>query len=138
MSPQQASGAGQAIEDAFVLATLLGHKLTNLSNVQTALRIYDAVRRPVAEEVAERSLINGRLFGLQLHGLDADTETERLPEIGEAIKDNWGWSTNFLKTNSLVWADKPFLLAWTTTLDSSVEKAVDMLETACTGIRAHL
>lgn len=92
MSPQQASGAGQAIEDAFILAKLLGHRLTNLSNVQTALQIYDTVRRPVAEEVAERSLENGRLFGLQLAGLNADTDTERLPEIGEAVKENWKWS----------------------------------------------
>ncbi|KAF5362393.1 hypothetical protein D9756_002183 [Leucocoprinus leucothites] len=95
MSPQQASGAGQAIEDAFILATLLGHKLVNLSNVQTALSIYDTVRRPVAEEVAEKSLVNGRLFGLQLPGLDANAETDRLPEIGEAVKENWKWSELF-------------------------------------------
>ncbi len=101
MSPQQASGAGQAIEDAFILATLLGHKLTNLSNVQTALRIYDEVRRPVAEEVAERSLVNGRLFGLQLPGLDADSEMVRLPEVGEAIKENWRWSEYFITTINL-------------------------------------
>ncbi|KAJ3565444.1 hypothetical protein NP233_g7626 [Leucocoprinus birnbaumii] len=119
MSPQQASGAGQAIEDAFILATLLGHELTNLSNVQTALSIYDTIRRPVAEEVAERSLVNGRLFGLQLAGLDANKETDRLPEIGEAVKENWKWT-------------------WTTTLDSSVEKAVRLLESGHGAPRAHL
>jgi salicylate hydroxylase len=91
MSPQQASGAGQAIEDAYLLSSLLGHKLTNLSNVETALQIYDTVRRPIAEEVAERSLGNGRLFGLQLEGFDADKEPERLPEIGDAVKQNWKW-----------------------------------------------
>ncbi|KXN86198.1 Salicylate hydroxylase, partial [Leucoagaricus sp. SymC.cos] len=119
MSPQQASGAGQAIEDAFILATLLGHKSTTLANVQAALNIYDIVRRPVAEEVAERSLVNGRLFGLQLAGLDADTETERLPEIGEAVKENWKWT-------------------WTTTADSSVDKAIRMLEATQTVARALL
>ncbi|XP_006459039.1 hypothetical protein AGABI2DRAFT_177137 [Agaricus bisporus var. bisporus H97] len=120
MSPQQASGAGQAIEDAFLLSTLLGHKSTNLSNVQTALQIYDTVRRPIAEEVAERSLENGRLFGLQLAGFDADDEPDRLPEIGEAVKQNWSWT-------------------WMTTVDSSVQKAVNMLESVHLGItKSHL
>ena len=79
-------------QDAFILATLLGHRLTRLQNVHQALSIYDSVRRPIATEVAHRSLVNGRLFGLQYLGLDADMEPERLPEIGEAIKDNWKWS----------------------------------------------
>ncbi|TFK34050.1 hypothetical protein BDQ12DRAFT_700563 [Crucibulum laeve] len=111
MSPQQASGAGQAIEDAFILATLLGHRLTRLENINQALSIYDNIRRPVATEVAERSLVNGRLFGLQLPGVDADKDTERLPEIGDAIKENWKWT-------------------WSTTLDASIRDAVQMLENA--------
>ncbi|KIK05653.1 hypothetical protein K443DRAFT_334762 [Laccaria amethystina LaAM-08-1] len=120
MSPQQASGAGQAIEDAFVLATLLGHRLTRLGNVHQALSIYDSVRRPIATEVAHRSLVNGRLFGLQHPDLDADMEPERLPEIGEAIKDNWKWT-------------------WSTTIDSSVNDALRLLElTASSAERAHL
>lgn len=120
MSPQQASGAGQAIEDAFILATLLGHRLTRLENVHQALSIYDSVRRPIATEVAHRSLVNGRLFGLQYPGLDADMEPERLPEIGEAIKDNWKWT-------------------WSTTIDSSVNDALRLLKlTASSAQRAHL
>lgn len=84
MSPQQASGGGQAIEvspsptlsysflylsieqDAYLLATLLGHHLTTKSTLARALSIYDSIRRPVANEVARRSLVNGSLFGLQL------------------------------------------------------------------------
>lgn len=142
MSPQQASGAGQAIEDAFLLSTLLGHKSTNLSNVQTALQIYDTVRRPIAEEVAERSLENGRLFGLQLAGFDADDEPDRLPEIGEAVKQNWSWSELLLLT--FLWRTATdvlydFYSAWMTTVDSSVQKAVNMLESVHLGItKSHL
>ncbi|KAF9460590.1 salicylate hydroxylase [Collybia nuda] len=109
MSPQQASGAGQAIEDAFILATLLGHRLATLENVPHALSIYDTIRRPIATEVAERSLVNGRLFGLQLPGVSLDNDPERLPELGEAIKENWKWT-------------------WSTTLDGAVKEAVRMLE----------
>jgi salicylate hydroxylase len=46
-------------------------------------------------DVAERSLINGRLFGLQLPGVPLDNDPERLPELGEAIKENWKWSKSW-------------------------------------------
>ncbi|KAF8072155.1 hypothetical protein FPV67DRAFT_1748853 [Lyophyllum atratum] len=119
MSPQQASGAGQAIEDAFILATLLGHHLTTLESVPSALAIYDQIRRPVAMEVAQRSLINGRLFGLQLPGVPLDNDPERLPELGDAIKENWKWT-------------------WSTTLDADVKQAVRLLESRGAISRAHL
>ncbi|RDB27733.1 Salicylate hydroxylase [Hypsizygus marmoreus] len=120
MSPQQASGAGQAIEDAFILATLLGHPQTTLDNVSHALSIYDKIRRPIAMEVAERSLVNGRLFGLQLPGVPLGNDPDRLPELGDAIKDNWKWT-------------------WSTTLDSAVKEAIQMLESEFQGdVSAHL
>ncbi|KAG5351984.1 hypothetical protein C0989_004278 [Termitomyces sp. Mn162] len=115
MSPQQASGAGQAIEDAFLLSTLLGNRLTTLENVTEALSIYDKIRRPIAMEVAARSLVNGRLFGLQLPGVPLANDPDRLPELGDAIKDNWKWT-------------------WTTTLDSALEEAQNMF-TAATSSR---
>ncbi|KAJ8496542.1 hypothetical protein ONZ45_g12408 [Pleurotus djamor] len=109
MSPQQASGAGQAIEDAYVLCSLLGHQLTTVKTISRALQIYDEIRRPIAMEVAERSLINGRLFGLQLPGFNADKEPERLTEVGEAIKANWRW-------------------AWSTTAEAPLLEALRRLE----------
>ncbi|TFK66167.1 FAD/NAD(P)-binding domain-containing protein [Pluteus cervinus] len=109
MSPQQASGAGQAIEDAYILATLLGHSLTTRDNLDQVLEIYDMIRRPMATEVQERSLLNGRYFGLQLPGLDSKKEVECLHEIGDAIKYNWEW-------------------AWSTTIDPYVQDAIQMLE----------
>ncbi|KAG6825434.1 hypothetical protein H0H93_000708 [Arthromyces matolae] len=113
MSPQQASGAGQAIEDAYLLATLLGHSATTLRNVHDALSIYDKIRRPIAMEVAERSLHNGRLFGLQLPGVDLEVNPDMLPNLGDAIKDNWKWT-------------------WTTTVDSSVKEACALLVASLT------
>lgn len=92
MSPQQASGAGQAIEDAVVLATLLGHRSARLENVNEVLNIYSDIRVPVATEVQHRSLVNGSYFGLQLDGLDSTIELDRLPEIGDAVAQNWNWS----------------------------------------------
>jgi salicylate hydroxylase len=65
----------------------------------------------MAADVARRSLVNGELFGLQLPGLDADLEPERLHEIGDAIKKNWEW-------------------AWTTSADPMLREATAMLEDA--------
>lgn len=98
-------------QDAYVLALLLGHSLTTKATLGRALSIYDVIRRPVANKVAQRSLLNGRYFGLQLDGVDFDLEEnhQRLPELGEAIKANWNWT-------------------WTTTLEQDSEEAVKMLE----------
>ncbi|RXW18740.1 hypothetical protein EST38_g7103 [Candolleomyces aberdarensis] len=117
-SPQQASGAGQAIEDAFLLATLLGHRLTRLENINEVLNIYSDLRIPVATECQMRSLANGHYFGLQLEGLDSTREFDRLHEIGDAVVDNWNWT-------------------WTTTLDADLDEAVSRLE-ASQRSRAHL
>jgi hypothetical protein len=83
-----------------MLATLLGHRLTNLQNVPIALSIYDEIRRPIAMKVVEGSIVNGRLFGLQLPGVQFDQEPERLPELGDAIKENWGWCRSCLDSPS--------------------------------------
>ncbi|KAL0954169.1 hypothetical protein HGRIS_005302 [Hohenbuehelia grisea] len=48
MTPHQGSGAGQAMEDAFILATLLGHPRTTRGTISRALKVYDEIRRPFA------------------------------------------------------------------------------------------
>ncbi|KAG6380303.1 hypothetical protein JVT61DRAFT_8412 [Boletus reticuloceps] len=59
MAPTFGAGAGQAIDDAFVLGRLIAHPLTSLSRVQDALRIYEDVRLPVALSVASLSSSTG-------------------------------------------------------------------------------
>ncbi|KAH7926925.1 salicylate hydroxylase [Leucogyrophana mollusca] len=101
MMPFQGSGAGQGIEDAYLLATVLGHKSTTLATVTHALSVYDKVRRPFSAGVAERSRRNGQLCALQ--------EDVGLKELGEVITKNWEW-------------------AWLSELDGAVEEATQMLE----------
>ncbi|KAJ8597074.1 hypothetical protein M405DRAFT_804412 [Rhizopogon salebrosus TDB-379] len=73
MEPHLGAGAGQAMEDAFVLGRLLAHPLTTLSNVSTALKAYQDVRLPFAQFVARESERNGYLMSLDAHGYcDAD------------------------------------------------------------------
>ncbi|KAL1713646.1 hypothetical protein EV715DRAFT_277172 [Schizophyllum commune] len=70
MTPFQGSGAGQAVEDAWLLAHLLGDPSVTPDTIPDALRVYDAARRPVAQDVQERSRVNGHLLALNYRGID--------------------------------------------------------------------
>ncbi|KAG1778822.1 hypothetical protein EV702DRAFT_1186477 [Suillus placidus] len=101
MLPFQGAGAGQSIEDAYLLATVLGHKATTLDTVPRALAIYDKLRRPFTSDVALRSRLNGQLCAFQ-------TDVP-LHELGNTITKNWEW-------------------AWLTELDDALEEAVKLVE----------
>ncbi|OCH96283.1 FAD/NAD(P)-binding domain-containing protein [Obba rivulosa] len=115
MMPYQGSGAGQAVEDAYVLATLLGHPSTSIATLPRALQIYDAVRRPFAQHVAKVSRDNGLLFTMNYPGLTLESPGEDVPrklaELSSRIKKKWEW-------------------AWESSVDDDVERAVRMLEEA--------
>ncbi|KAI0262367.1 salicylate hydroxylase [Gloeopeniophorella convolvens] len=89
MTPFQGAGAGQAIEDASVLSTLLSHRLTTKQNAAHVLGIYSRVRQPLATEVSKRSRLNGEHFAL--HGLESDVSPTRLREISLEIQENFEW-----------------------------------------------
>ncbi|KAG2078265.1 salicylate hydroxylase [Suillus decipiens] len=101
MVPCQGSGAGQSIEDAYLLMTVLGHKSTTLEMVPRALAIYDKLRRPFSSEVAQRSMRTGQLCTFQ-----GDVP---LNKLGDAITKSWEW-------------------AWLTDLDDALEEAVRLVE----------
>ncbi|KAI0046039.1 FAD/NAD-P-binding domain-containing protein [Auriscalpium vulgare] len=85
MTPFQGAGAGQAIEDAYILSALLGHRLTSRRTLANALRIYSSIRQPQTARVAERSRENGLHFAL--HGLNGTG----LRAVGERIQANFEW-----------------------------------------------
>ncbi|TBU57688.1 FAD/NAD(P)-binding domain-containing protein [Dichomitus squalens] len=117
MMPYQGAGAGQSIEDAYVLATLLGDARTTLATIDRALCAYDAVRRPFAQRVQEASRENGLLYTLNFPGLTFDRPARRsddeasakLDEISSRIVTNWQW-------------------AWNTTIDGDLNRALRMLD----------
>ena len=55
MLPHQGAGAGQGLEDAWLLARVLGDKRVLQSNPQEVLQVYDAIRRPRACRVQRTS-----------------------------------------------------------------------------------
>ncbi|KAF9044499.1 FAD/NAD(P)-binding domain-containing protein [Hymenopellis radicata] len=116
MCPHQGSGAGQAMEDAYILYTVLSHRSTHRGNLERALSIYDAIRRPAALRVQERSRLAGQYFTFSNEGmpshLDRMSETQQwdtLQQLGKKFTKNWEW-------------------AWATSVDSSVQEALRLLE----------
>ncbi|CCL98471.1 uncharacterized protein FIBRA_00469 [Fibroporia radiculosa] len=107
MMPYQGSGAGQAFEDGFILAALLGHPGTTLENVDQVLKVYDEIRRPFSQEIVEKSRGNGLKYDLRSPGLEWMTEEKsvtspltpaQLEELGDSIEDAFTW----VKTTSVM------------------------------------
>ena len=99
MLPHMGAGAGQGLEDAYLLCRLLSHPKTTTANLdvrssvvrrpqaltplQDILKVYDEVRRPRAQHVWEESWKMGRLF-------DGYGKTQPSPEgIREDIPGLW-------------------------------------------------
>lgn len=93
-----------ASQDAYILGRLLAHPSVDASNLADALRVYDAVRRPIGNEVVERSLRLGFLY--ELHpdflppGTDVDSvragDRAQFERIAEDMEDIWGFHSGGL------------------------------------------
>ncbi|KAI0643647.1 FAD/NAD-P-binding domain-containing protein [Trametes meyenii] len=73
MTPYLGAGAGQGFEDAFILARLLGQPDISRNKISLALKIYDQIRRPVAQDVAARSWECGKTHCFYIPQLDGVT-----------------------------------------------------------------
>lgn len=60
--PHLGAGAGMAMEDAYVLSSLI-NEAGSVQNIEHALRAYDAVRRERTQEVVRRSREAGNAYG---------------------------------------------------------------------------
>ncbi|KAG2134803.1 hypothetical protein DEU56DRAFT_913583 [Suillus clintonianus] len=72
MTPYFGAGAGQAMEDAFVLGRLLAHPLTTLDNVPAALKAYQDVRLPFVQFLARESQRAGHMVDIEPPSTDED------------------------------------------------------------------
>ncbi|KAI9567641.1 hypothetical protein HD554DRAFT_2105564 [Boletus coccyginus] len=102
MMPFQGSGAGQSVEDAYLLATVLGHPSTKLETIPRALAVYDKLRRPFSSDISLHSKMNGQLCAWQAGDVP-------LTKFGETLTKNWEW-------------------AWLSELDGALHDAVRMLD----------
>ncbi|KAF2121027.1 hypothetical protein BDV96DRAFT_484648 [Lophiotrema nucula] len=89
MTPWQGSGAAAALEDAVVLGALFAH-INSPDDVERVLNVYDAVRRPRTQRIAESSRLTGRI----LSGIDETVGLD--PTImHEALKNRWTFIHGF-------------------------------------------
>lgn len=85
----QGPGAEQAIEDAHILAELLGNpRVMSTDHVITAFKAYDVVRRPRSQRVVSTSAEYARLFCLRPEGA-GDNEEKLKMTLQEWLR--WLW-----------------------------------------------
>jgi hypothetical protein len=92
MLPSFASGAGTAIEDAFVLGSALATafstptKTAALSRASVALRVFDKIRQPLATYVQNQSRALARVYSF----IDIP-EDEPVESIKRRVEGMWSW-----------------------------------------------
>ncbi|KAG2362340.1 hypothetical protein BDR07DRAFT_1451204 [Suillus spraguei] len=93
MTPHFGAGAGQAMEDAFVLGRLLAHPLTTLDNVPAALKVYQDVRLPFVQFVARESASAGLLYDFDMSSAARENVQEGLEIQKEKLLAQWEWES---------------------------------------------
>ncbi|KAF7315476.1 Glycoside hydrolase family 3 protein [Mycena indigotica] len=83
MTPHLGSGAGQAIEDAYILAKVLG--AATLNTLDAALEAYETTRLPMANHVLRASAVAGKMFEFN------NELGERYQVLGPAIGAQWNY-----------------------------------------------
>ncbi|KIK67169.1 hypothetical protein GYMLUDRAFT_156392 [Collybiopsis luxurians FD-317 M1] len=84
MAPHQGAGAGQAIEDAFILASLL--EVASKDTLPYALEAYQRVRLPFANHVLQGSYDSGLMYEY-----DHVAFRDNYEILGPAIEKQWHW-----------------------------------------------
>ncbi|KAJ7497508.1 FAD/NAD-P-binding domain-containing protein [Mycena latifolia] len=85
MSPHLGAGAGQAIEDAYVLASVLAAATPR--SLDAALEAYQRTRLPVANHVLKTSRESGMMYEFN------SPFAEEYSTLGPAIRRQWGFLT---------------------------------------------
>lgn len=123
MTPFQGSGAGQAVEDAYMLALLLGHPSVTLDKVPIAFEIYQQIRLPFANRVQKLSALAGWVTTFQDPCLAEFATSEKNLSVectGEDVGRLWNVWHEVITTN--------WKWAWTTSAEEDNRKALKLLE----------
>jgi len=72
--PHQGSGAGMAIEDAYVLSTLMGH-VEHVDQIEKAFKSYDAVRRERTQKLVTTTREASHIWELEHPDFDISITT---------------------------------------------------------------
>jgi salicylate hydroxylase len=89
MLPHQGAGAGQGLEDAWLLARLLSDPRVLQSDAKKVLEVYDAIRRPRACRVQRTSWEAGELYEFR----DREVEDNE-PLLSSTLASRFDWLWN--------------------------------------------
>lgn len=95
-TPFQGQGAGQAMEDALVLETLLG-RVQDAKHIQNAFAAYDQVRKARSQRVVTTSRESGMLFAMKVKGVGEDFDKIKAKT---ETRMNWIWGRNLERQNA--------------------------------------
>ncbi|KXL44137.1 hypothetical protein M433DRAFT_77299 [Acidomyces richmondensis BFW] len=84
-TPHQGSGAGMAIEDAYVLARLLG-KVREAADLESAFAEFEAKRKERTQRLVRSSREQAALYDFQAEGVGDDVE-----KIAQILPCRWDW-----------------------------------------------
>lgn len=96
MEPHFGAGAGQAMEDAYIIGRLLTHPLTTREQIATALTIYEDVRLKFTLGIVSSAREIGKLyeFGGD-HRPSAEGEDRNWAKMwGDEVSRMWQWQRN--------------------------------------------
>ncbi|KZT63552.1 hypothetical protein DAEQUDRAFT_680182, partial [Daedalea quercina L-15889] len=104
MTPHQGSGAGQAIEDGYILASLLADPRATRETLPRVLQVYDSIRRPFSQSIVQRSRATGMLCDyilspselgndVDLSAITGDSEADDLEKRNSAIQQLLLWAS---------------------------------------------
>ena len=86
------------------MGRLLTHELTHAGNIADALKIYEQVRLPFANNAVQRTRDVGRFYSFSAcadGSVPAHCTPEELNRVRKSIEDAWGWQSEC----DWVWAD---------------------------------
>lgn len=96
MLPHLGAGAGQAMEDGWVLGRALGGYLSGSSNahfktLETTAELYQAVRLPRAQKTQATSRAAGNTYEMQTDDMLDKTFEECVPLLAERTRERMKW-----------------------------------------------
>ncbi|KIK61102.1 hypothetical protein GYMLUDRAFT_243779 [Collybiopsis luxurians FD-317 M1] len=100
MGPHLGAGANTAMEDAYILGTLISKYVHTSKDVCRVLKIYDTLRRPYGNEIMRWARETGDYYEFESEYLQNKQETiqdyyeptkEQLSNFGEGVDKYWTW-----------------------------------------------
>ncbi|KAF9264215.1 FAD/NAD(P)-binding domain-containing protein [Marasmius fiardii PR-910] len=102
MTPYLGAGAGQAMEDAYILGGIIGATSCRLSDIPRILKTYDSCRRPFANYIVSTS--RKQITYYQLAAPEFEDIPEPTPELTEQVKLSGEQSSTLAKAISTHWS----------------------------------